>query len=76
MINLWFNYPISKATSFMRAGGWVLTGHVLRVGPIAFIIAWRKTEDAADSLLEQLITAEDVTDDASELLEAEGADED
>ena len=35
-------YDLSKAAAFMGDAGWRLRGHVLVVGPFAFIVAWRE----------------------------------
>ena len=40
-MNLWLNYPLSKAIRFLEAAGVAVEGCVLRVGPIALIICWR-----------------------------------
>jgi hypothetical protein len=41
-MDLWWNYPLSKAVRFMEATHWRLFGCVFRIGPIAFCLVWRK----------------------------------
>lgn len=41
-MNLWFNYPMSKAVRFMEQTAFRMFGHVLRIGPVAICIVWRK----------------------------------
>jgi hypothetical protein len=41
-VNFWWNYPLSKAVRFMEHTRWRLFGHVLRIGPIAFCIIWKR----------------------------------
>lgn len=41
-MNLWFNYPVSKCVRFMEATRYRLFGHVLRIGPIAIMVVWKR----------------------------------
>lgn len=41
-MNVWLNYPLSKAVRFMEETHWRLFGHMLRIGPIALCIVWKR----------------------------------
>ena len=44
-MNLWFNYPLSKCVRFMEQTQYRLFGHVFRLGPVAFMVVWRKRNE-------------------------------
>ena len=44
-MNLWLNYPLSKAIRFLEAAGQKVRGCVLRIGPLAFIVCWRSDHE-------------------------------
>jgi hypothetical protein len=48
-VNVWFFYPMSKCVRFMEATNFRLFGHVLRIGPFALMVVWRRkaTQEAA-----------------------------
>jgi hypothetical protein len=39
-INLWWNYPFSKAVRYLEKDNIEVTGVALRIGPLAFCICW------------------------------------
>lgn len=41
-MNFWLFYPIEKAVLVMRHTRWELRCHMLRIGPIAICIVWKR----------------------------------
>ena len=41
-LNIWLNYPLKRALSFMDANGWEIKSHVVIIGPIGICVLWRK----------------------------------
>ena len=40
-MNLWLNYPLSKAVRFLEAAGITVKACVLQIGPLALVVCWR-----------------------------------
>lgn len=57
-MNIWWNYPISKAVRFMEHTRWRLYGCVVRLGPIAVCVIWRRSSVLPPDL-EAIKTAEE-----------------
>lgn len=42
MIRTNLNYPLEKAVAFLKGAGIDIRAHVLVVGPIAFLVCWKR----------------------------------
>jgi hypothetical protein len=49
-MNIWLFYPIEKCVEFMKKTDWELRSHVLRIGPVAFLVVWRRKRNDTGKL--------------------------
>jgi len=51
--NVWLSYPMTTCVAFMCGSKYRLYAHVLRVGPLAFCVLWKKPEDAVERRIKE-----------------------